>query len=98
MAAKIRSSVSSLFGDYHSLRVIAEPGRYFACSTHVLAVNVISKRCKGNGSSKVCLVMYIQTSVTTINLNIQRYMITTLMMVSMDLSDMNIVVSLLLKY
>ena len=58
MAAKIRSSVSGLFADYHSLRVIAEPGRYFACSTHVLAVNVISKRCKANGSSKVCVQLH----------------------------------------
>ena len=55
MATKIRSSVDSLFGDYHSLRVIAEPGRYFACSTHLLAVNVISKRCRAEGSSKVCV-------------------------------------------
>ena len=89
MATKIRSSVSSLFVVYHSLRVIAEAGRYFDCSTPVLAVNVISKRCKGNSSSEVCLVMYIQTSVITMNLNIQRYTIITLMMVFMDLSDTN---------
>ena len=64
MAAKIRSSVSSLFADYHSLRVIAEPGRYFACSTHVLAVNVISKRCKTKGSSKVCVLSYVHINLS----------------------------------
>ena len=53
MASAIKSSVASLFADYHDLRVIAEPGRYFAASTHALAVNVIAKRCVTNGSSKV---------------------------------------------
>lgn len=32
------------FSGYPNLRIIAEPGRYYACSTHALAVNVISKR------------------------------------------------------
>ena len=59
MVTAIRSSVASLFADCHGLRVIAEPGRFFACSTHVLAVNIISKRCKTNGSSKVRIHLYI---------------------------------------
>ena len=58
MVTAIRSSLASLFADYHGLRVIAEPGCYFAGSTHVLAVNIIGKRCKTNGSSKVCIQLY----------------------------------------
>ena len=41
--------------------MIAEPGRYFACSTHVLAVSVISKRCVTTADSdKVHEVMGVE--------------------------------------
>ena len=43
--------------------MIAEPGRYFACSTHVLAVSVISKRCMTTDSDKVCEVVGVDTVV-----------------------------------
>lgn len=52
VADTVNSSLANLFGQYHDLRVIAEPGRYFACSTHTLAVNIISKRCKNIDSEK----------------------------------------------
>ena len=53
VAGTINSSLANLFGQYQDLRVIAEPGRYFACSTHTLAVNIISKKSKNTGSEKV---------------------------------------------
>lgn len=52
VADTVNSSLANLFGQYHDLKVIAEPGRYFACSTHTLAVNIISKRCKNIDSEK----------------------------------------------
>ena len=58
MVTAIRSSLATLLADYHGLRVIAEPGRYFACSTHALAVNIIGKKCKTIDSSKVCLQLH----------------------------------------
>ena len=97
MATAIRSSVANLFAEYHGLRVIAEPGRYFACSTHALAVNVISKRCKINGSNKVCVKLCILHSYVYLH-QIHRCLIITLTMAHMDLLDMNILVYLLLKY
>ena len=41
--------------------MIAEPGRYFACSTHVLAMSVISKRCTTTDCDKVCIYMHVDT-------------------------------------
>ena len=53
VADTVNSSLVNLFGQYHDLKVIAEPGRYFACSTHTLAVNIISKKSKNTGPEKV---------------------------------------------
>ena len=51
--------------------MIAEPGRYFACSTHVLAVNVISKRCVTTDNEKVrtvaCTHVHTHTTHTQTN-------------------------------
>ncbi|XP_064382194.1 ornithine decarboxylase-like [Halichondria panicea] len=44
VASTINSSLDSLFSSFPGLTVIAEPGRYFACSTHAIAVNITSKR------------------------------------------------------
>ncbi|XP_065906494.1 ornithine decarboxylase-like isoform X2 [Dysidea avara] len=52
MADTINLSLTSLFSSYKDLKIIAEPGNYFACSSHVLAVNVISKKCRTIGSDK----------------------------------------------
>ena len=41
--------------------MIAEPGHYFACSTHVLAMSVISKRCTTTDCDKVCIYMHVDT-------------------------------------
>ena len=43
VAVTIRSALAKWFGG-EGLRVIAEPGRFFAASTHTLAVCVTSKR------------------------------------------------------
>ena len=69
MASAIKSSVTSLFADYHDLRVIAEPGRYFACSTHALAVNIIAKRCVTNDSSKVRVFSYLTSYILLYSYN-----------------------------
>ncbi|XP_064382203.1 ornithine decarboxylase-like isoform X2 [Halichondria panicea] len=44
VASAINSSLDSLFSSFPGLTVIAEPGFYFACSTHQIAVSVISKK------------------------------------------------------
>jgi len=44
MAGAINEAVDTYFGDVDGLRVIAEPGRYFATKTHTLVFNVIGKR------------------------------------------------------
>ena len=46
--------------------MIAEPGRYFACSTHVLAVSVISKRCTTTDCDKVHASRHSNTPITHI--------------------------------
>ena len=58
VADTINSSLADLFSQYHDLKVIAEPGRYFACSTHTLAVNIISKRSKSTGPEKVIQISF----------------------------------------
>ncbi|XP_013395990.1 ornithine decarboxylase, partial [Lingula anatina] len=40
----INTSLDELFPDDDDLRIIAEPGRYYATSAYTLAVNVIAKR------------------------------------------------------
>ncbi|XP_065891459.1 ornithine decarboxylase-like [Dysidea avara] len=53
IASTVMSSLEATFGSqYKDLKVIGEPGRYFACSTHVLAVSVISKRCISSHPNK----------------------------------------------
>jgi len=44
MAKAINDGVDTYFNDIEDLRVIAEPGRYFATKTHTLVFNVIGKR------------------------------------------------------
>ena len=65
VADTVNSSLVNLFGQYHDLKVIAEPGRYFACSTHTLAVNIISKRSKSIGSEKVIIISFFRNSILT---------------------------------
>ena len=66
VADTINSSLADLFSQYHDLKVIAEPGRYFACSTHTLAVNIISKRSKSTGPEKVIQISFRITFSTGI--------------------------------
>ena len=40
----INSSINKLFPEGSGVRIIAEPGRYFAASAYTLAANVIAKR------------------------------------------------------
>jgi len=58
MADTINLSLAGLFSQYKDLKIVAEPGNYFACSTHVLVVNVISKKCMTVGSNKVIMHLY----------------------------------------
>lgn len=44
MAAMINESLDGYFSDVEGLRIIAEPGRYFANSTATLVLNVIGKK------------------------------------------------------
>jgi len=44
MAKAINDGIDTFFSDVDDLRVIAEPGRYFAAKTHTLVFNVIGKR------------------------------------------------------
>lgn len=44
VASAVKRGITAHFSDCHDLEIIAEPGRFFACSTHALAVNIISKR------------------------------------------------------
>jgi len=44
MAKAINESIDTYFNDVEDLRIIAEPGRYFAAKTHTLVFNVIGKR------------------------------------------------------
>lgn len=44
MAKAINEGIDLHFNDVEDLRVIAEPGRYFATSSHTLVFNVIGKR------------------------------------------------------
>ena len=55
MSNAINTSVLEHFSDKKNLKVIAEPGRFFAASTHTLAVCVISKREMEVDGEKVCL-------------------------------------------
>jgi ornithine decarboxylase len=40
----LKEGLGRYFSGRPELKIIAEPGRFFACSTHTLAVNIISKR------------------------------------------------------
>lgn len=44
MAKAINDGIDTHFGDVEDLRIIAEPGRYFAAKSHTLVFNVIGKR------------------------------------------------------
>jgi len=44
MAKAINDGIDTYFSDVEDLRVIAEPGRYFASKSHTLVFNVIGKR------------------------------------------------------
>ncbi|XP_064382190.1 antizyme inhibitor 2-like isoform X2 [Halichondria panicea] len=44
VASAINSSLDSLFSSFPGLTVIAEPGAFFACSTHSIAVNIVNKK------------------------------------------------------
>jgi len=44
MAKAINEGIDTHFSDVEDLRVIAEPGRYFAAKSHTLVFNVIGKR------------------------------------------------------
>jgi len=44
MAKAINEGIDTYFSDVEDLRVIAEPGRYFASRSHTLVFNVIGKR------------------------------------------------------
>lgn len=48
---------------YPNLDIIAEPGRYFACSTHALAVNVFSKRVVNAEDSKPSYMYYVNDGI-----------------------------------
>jgi len=48
----INQGLEKHFSALPGLKIIAEPGRYFACSTHMLAVNIISKRMAEEHPSK----------------------------------------------
>ena len=72
VANTINSSLANLFGQYQDLKVIAEPGRYFACSTHTLAVNIISKRCKSVNPEKV--IKFLCKTCLFFNFHLQSFM------------------------
>lgn len=44
MAVAIKKAIEENFSDVEDLKIIAEPGRYFATKTHTLAFNVIGKK------------------------------------------------------
>ena len=44
IASVIRPALDQHFPEQMSVRIIAEPGRYFAASAFTLAVNIIAKR------------------------------------------------------
>lgn len=50
MAKKIKLAINDFFNEneFPNLRIIAEPGRYFAHSSHTLVLNVIGKKVKKN--------------------------------------------------
>ena len=44
ITSTINSSINKLFPEGMGVRIIAEPGRYYAASAYTLAANVIAKR------------------------------------------------------
>ena len=55
MARSINVSLKECFADVKDLAVVAEPGRFFATSTHTLAVCVTSKKEELIDGEKVCV-------------------------------------------
>lgn len=45
IAASLRPALAQYFPRSSGVRVIAEPGRFFAATSHTLAVNIIGKKC-----------------------------------------------------
>jgi len=44
MASVLRPILDEYFPEHTGVRIIAEPGRYFASSSLIVAVNIIGKR------------------------------------------------------
>lgn len=50
----LRPALDQYFPEQMGVRVIAEPGRYFAASAFTLAVNIIAKRTISSSDSTSC--------------------------------------------
>lgn len=59
LSATINTSITAHFSDWTGLQVIAEPGRFFASSCHLLAVTVTSSRaCVPSAANENAEMMY----------------------------------------
>lgn len=64
VADKIKEGLTEYFSNISTLQVIAEPGRYFAASSHSLVLNVINKKIKiDKDSGDKNIVYYVNDGV-----------------------------------
>ena len=59
ISKSINEAISTYFSDVVGLKVMAEPGRYFATSICTAFAKVISRRKIGDNGRKVCLLLFI---------------------------------------
>jgi len=63
MAKAINEGIDTYFSDVEDLRLIAEPGRYFATKSHTLVFNVIGKRKIVDNEGETCFQYYMNDGI-----------------------------------
>jgi len=63
MAQTINQAIEQYFSDLKNVKVIAEPGRYFATKSHTLVFNVVGKRKYMNEDGTPCFLYYMNDGI-----------------------------------